>query len=229
MTPPQESSQSREPGVPMHSDAELSPERSAEAPGNRPTEPGLESATADNNPERQLAQAQQHASALQEALQRERADFVNYRRRVAQERDELGQRMRVDVFRALLPVLDDLERALLHTPPGGTREPWVEGYRLVGRKLVNLLEHARMARIGAAGEPFDPRFHEAVGQRPPAHPGEKAGMIAEIVRPGYRLGDEVLRPAQVVVVSDTYAQSDSRDAQGRQDIDVQETGRASTR
>ena len=216
MTPPQESSQSREPGVPMQPDAETPPEGPVGAPGNRPAEAGLESATANYSPERQLAQAQQHASALQEALQRERADFVNYRRRVAQERDELGQRMRVEVFRTLLPVLDDLERALLHIPPGGTREPWVEGFRLAGRKLINLLEQAGVARVGAAGEPFDPRFHEAVGQRPPAHNGEKAGTIAEVVRPGYRLGDEVLRPAQVVVVGDAYAQSGSQGAQGRQ-------------
>lgn len=193
MTAPQESEQPNAPSR-QEIEASASPEHAAdmEAASASPSGEGLE---------RQLAKAQQQAGELQEALQRERADFLNYRRRVGQEREELGQRARVDVLRTLLPALDDLERALQQAAADRTRVPWVEGFQLVSRKLLALLEKAGVERIGAVGEPFDPRFHEAVAQRPPMRPDEQAGTIGEVVRPGYRLKDQVLRPAQVIVVS----------------------------
>lgn len=154
----------------------------------------------DDGQEHQAAKAQQQVSALTDALQRERADFLNYRRRVAQEREELAERVRANALQAILPALDDLERALDQTPASQAQEPWVEGFRLVGRKLLTLLQQAGIARIGAVGEPFDPRLHEALAERPADHPDEKADTIKEVIRPGYRLGDRVLRPAQVIVV-----------------------------
>lgn len=206
MTAPQESNESHTPE--SHASAQQDVEGQVPVQATPPldlaTDPhGASSLRGDDvELKHQLAWAQQRIEALQEALQRERADFLNYRRRVTQERDDLRQRARADVFRMLLPVLDDLERALQQTSTDRTSAPWVEGFRIVARKFLTLLEQAGIARIGATGEPFDPRFHEAVTQRLAAHPDEKAGTIGEVIHPGYRLGDQVLRPAQVIVVSD---------------------------
>lgn len=192
MTTPQESD--------TPTQGEMETRTQATSPQDRTTEP-TQAPTPGNGVQNQLAQAQEQANTLHEALQRERADFLNYRRRAAQEREDVSQRVRAQVFRTFLPVLDDLERALQQTPEGGAREPWLEGFRLVGRKLATILEQAGVTRVGAVGEPFNPIFHEAIGHRPPARPDEQVGSIAEVVRPGYRLGDQVLRPAQVIVVS----------------------------
>lgn len=171
-------------------------------PGRAPEDTRVTPTSAGDDVEHQLAEARQQTDVLKDALQRERAEFLNYRRRAAQERDESSVRSRTNVLQAMLPALDDLERALQQTPADSAREPWVEGFRLVGRKLMALLEKTGMIRVGAVGEQFDPRFHEAAATRPPASPDEKAGTIGEVIHPGYRLGDQVLRPAQVIVVGE---------------------------
>src|SRR5437764_5507401 len=130
-------------------------------------------------------------------LKRERADFTNYRRRVAHERAEQAQAAAADLIRQLLPVLDDLERALRAAPGELIGSSWAAGIRLIDRALRAALERAGLERISAEGQPFDPQVHEALLQEdaPERTPG---GVVREL-RPGYRLGDRVLRPAQVSV------------------------------
>src|SRR5439155_12784757 len=95
-------------------------------------------------------------------LKRERADFTNYRRRIEQERAEQAEAATADLLRALLPALDDLERALHNVPAELAGSTWVQGIRLVDRALHEALERAGLARIRAAGQPFDPQLHEAL-------------------------------------------------------------------
>ena len=131
-------------------------------------------------------------------LQRTAADFANYRRRVDEDREGLSQFSNALLISKLLSVLDDFDRAL-ETVPEGTNEAWVDGVRLVERKLRGLLEAEGVREIEALGQPFDPNFHEAVVHEETAdHPDNQ--VIGELQR-GYRLGDRVLRPSLVRVAN----------------------------
>jgi molecular chaperone GrpE len=130
-------------------------------------------------------------------LKRERADFTNYRRRVEQERAEQAQAAAADLIRQLLPALDALERALRAVPTELAGNQWVEGIRLIDRVLRGTLEGAGLERISAEGQPFDPQVHEALLQEDA--PERTPGVVVRELRPGYRLGNRVLRPAQVSV------------------------------
>lgn len=126
--------------------------------------------------------------------QRTQADFTNYKRRNEQEREESSKFAQADRLLGLLPVFDDLERALASVPPRLARLPWVDGIRLIERKFQNSLENQGLFQIKALGEPFDPKFHEAVRQD-----RGKEGIVIEEIRKGYKLYDQVIRPSLVVV------------------------------
>ena len=126
--------------------------------------------------------------------QRAQADFINYKRRIEQERGEFNKFANAALILSLLPVLDDLERAFDSIPPSLAKLEWVDGIRLIERKLRSSLEAQGLTQIKALGEPFDPRIHEAVRQ----DKGQE-GMVTEEIQKGYMLGDRVLRPTIVVV------------------------------
>ena len=131
--------------------------------------------------------------------QRVQADFVNYRRRVEEEQQEFQRGAAAQLILKLLPVLDDLERALVQTTEDASpsNEGWLEGIRLVVRKFHAVMEEAGVQRVEAAGRPFDPWEHEAVAfQETEEHP---AGHVLGLVREGYKLHGRVRRAAQVVV------------------------------
>jgi molecular chaperone GrpE len=133
-----------------------------------------------------------------ELAQRTQADFENYRKRAAKEAAAAGGRAKAGLVRELLPVLDNLERALqLATGGGGNGDAFVEGVRLVHADLVGVLQRSGVESFAPSGEPFDPTLHEALSTRPQdgAHPG----TVVEVVEKGYRLNDTILRPARVVV------------------------------
>ncbi len=153
--------------------------------------PTLESLTGERDDARQ--QAQEYLTLAQQA----RADYQNLRRRAEHERAEALDRGRGEAALAILPVLDDFERALSALPPNRRDEDWLEGLLLIERKLRSSLEGLGVERIDAEGKAFDPWEHEAVldDVRDDVEPG----TITAVVRPGYRLGGKVLRHAQVVV------------------------------
>jgi molecular chaperone GrpE (heat shock protein) len=138
---------------------------------------------------------------LLDKLRRERADFLNYKRRVARERSSDAERVRADVVEQLLPVLDELERAFAQSPPELEPHPWVAGVRLIQRTLLETLRDLGFERIGEEGEPFDPERHEALFYQEQA--GAQEPRVSSVVRAGYRTRDNLLRPAQVVVVGPT--------------------------
>jgi len=152
-----------------------------------------------NEGEQQLREAQQKADEYLDLLRRTQADFVNYRRRTVQEQAEARTTAQVALLNQLLPVLDDFERALEATPPDLGKHPWVQGLFLVARRLTTLLDQLGVQQIGTCGEQFDPRQHEAISMEASADVPE--GSIVQVVRPGYVLGERIIRPAQVIVAS----------------------------
>jgi molecular chaperone GrpE len=133
-----------------------------------------------------------------ELAQRTQADFENYRKRAAKEAAAAGSRAKAGLVRELLPVLDNLERALqLAGNGGGNGDAFVEGVRLVHADLIGVLQRSGVESFDPSGQPFDPTLHEALSTRPEdgAHPG----TVVEVVEKGYRLNDTILRPARVVV------------------------------
>ena len=136
------------------------------------------------------------------ALQRERAEFQNFRRRTAEERlRDLGLAGE-DLIRKVLVVADDFDRAIEARPASIAHDPWFDGIAAIDRKLRQLLESEGVTAIDAgAGKPFDPREHEAIANVPGT--GREDGEIVEEVRRGYRLRDRVIRPALVAVAANT--------------------------
>jgi len=134
------------------------------------------------------------------ALQRERAEFLNYKRRTADERErELGLAGE-DLIRKVLAVADDFDRAIDAKPPDIAEHAWVEGITAIDRKLRALLESEGVRAIDAApGRQFDPREHDAIANVPDT--GRPEGEIVDELRRGYRLRDRVLRPALVAVAA----------------------------
>lgn len=134
--------------------------------------------------------------AREDELLRALAEQQNVVRRRRQEMDASLKIAQEDWVRELLPVLDDFERAMLAM--GAERsEPIRAGVTLVHERLLRLLERQGLAAIRPIGEAFDPALHDAVAQRP--NPGAAPGSIVEVVEPGYRLRDRVLRHAKVIV------------------------------
>lgn len=147
--------------------------------------------------EDQLLQAQQEAREYLDGWQRARAELDNFRKRVDRERGQLKASLQGEVLRGLLPVLDDMDRAMANLPDDLKEHDWVGGMALVYRNFQKALADQGVAEIPALGEPFDPNVHEAAMQRP--EEGAESGTVIEVLRKGYLIEDRVLRPAMVVV------------------------------
>lgn len=143
-----------------------------------------------------LEEAESRAGEYLDSLQRERAAFQNYRRRVERERAEQSQLIAGELLLKLLPTLDDFYRAM-DAVPAGERNQWFEGIALILRKFERFLADEGVVEIEALGQPFDPTLHEAVGVDHDS--GAASGTVTAVLRRGYRLGDRVLRPALVHV------------------------------
>jgi len=141
-----------------------------------------------------LAEEKAKAEGYLANWQRAQADFINYKRRSEQEKEEISKFANAMLMLNLLPILDDLERAFTSIPPHLARLTWADGIRLIERKLQASLEAQGLSPIKALGEPFDPKFHEAA-----MHGKGKEGIVIEELQKGYKLHDRVIRPAMVVV------------------------------
>ena len=144
----------------------------------------------------ELAQAQ--ADEYLDDLRRERAAFQNYKRRQENERIELRQMAVAGLVLQILPIVDDFERALRAVPEEQSDQPWIEGIKLIQRKLLTTLESVGVLPVEAEpGQPFDPFVHEAVSYE--EHEGHQESEIIAVVDKGYMLGQRTLRPARVRV------------------------------
>lgn len=143
---------------------------------------------------KQLAEERQRAESFYASWQRSAADFVNYRRRTEQERADATRFANAMLIVNILPVLDDLERALQSVSKELAGLTWVDGIQIIYRKLQMVLEAQGLKPIEAVGKAFDPNAHEAVLRVP----GEEGIVLAELQR-GYMLHDRVIRPSLVKV------------------------------
>jgi molecular chaperone GrpE len=144
-----------------------------------------------------LEEVRKEAADNLENWKRERADFMNYKRRVERDQDQARLQIKGEIIKRFLPVLDDIERAIKVLPKEGEQASWSEGIDLIYRKLQNILEVEGVVKIPAEVELFDPTRHEAISYEP--SPDHESGQVIEVIQQGYMLGDRVLRPALVRV------------------------------
>jgi molecular chaperone GrpE len=146
--------------------------------------------------ESKIAELEAAAAEAKDRHLRLAADFDNYKKRSRQEQVETIQHASAELISRLLPGLDDLHKALDHKPEG-IDEAWVKGVELSVRKLEDALRAHGLEAIEAVGKPFDPKVHEAIGHEESSeHPED---TVLEVLRPGYRVRDRVVRPALVKV------------------------------
>ena len=144
----------------------------------------------------ELAEVTRERDEYLDALQRVKAEFDNYRKRAARDQESLVARAHESLVKELLPILDDLERAL-EAAAEHEEAKLEEGVRLVHRSLRDLLAKEGLTEVETNGK-FDPHVHEALLSQPS---DEEEGTVIEVVQKGYTLGDRVVRPARVVVAA----------------------------
>jgi len=173
---------------------------------NSPADP---TASPESAPPGDLEAVVSERDALNEVLLRLRAEFENYRKRSARELSESRDRAQAELLNDLLPVLDNLERAL-DAAEHHEESKVLGGVRMTRDMFVDLLRRAGVEEVETEGAPFDPSVHEAVAMQPSEEHPE--GSIAAILQRGYRHGDRILRPARVVVSSGPGESDDGRAA-----------------
>jgi molecular chaperone GrpE len=141
---------------------------------------------------------EQQVAELTEALQRERADATNIRRRHDEQVAGLKDMVKANVVRDLLPVIDNFERALKHVPTELEGNDYIKGVQGVVKQFEKTLTDLGVERIKTTGEPFDPRHHEAISMEDGDGTEE---VVSEELQAGYKLGDEVIRHAMVRVTT----------------------------
>ncbi len=147
--------------------------------------------------QKDLEKSRSQATSYFEGWQRERADFLNYKKRVERDSAMVSQNALTSVVKKYLVILDDLDRALKTRPSVDEGAGWSEGIDLIYRKLLNMLENEGVRRMEMTDDVFDPNRHEAITyEESPAH---QSGQIIEVIQPGYLLGERIIRPAQVRV------------------------------
>ena|SRR6476659_576197 len=147
-----------------------------------------------------LAKAEKERDEYLDLAKRTKADFENFRKRMTAEVQAAGARGKADVLRDVLPVLDDLERALQAAgldPEGDSDDGLAHGVLLVFRSLRDTLVKNGVEALDPTGERFDPQLHEALSTQPAD--GVESGVVVETMQKGYRLGEQLIRPARVVV------------------------------
>lgn len=175
-----------------------------------PSESGAQGAEGDSSPEQVekdldalLADTQRERDEYLDLARRTKADFENYRKRMAAETQAAAARGKAELAIGLIGVIDNLERALVAAgidageEKQAPEEPLAQGILLTYRELCAVLERGGVEAYDPKGEKFDPQWHEALSTQPVD--GSESGLVVEVLQKGYRFGDQVIRPARVVV------------------------------
>ncbi|MCA9264065.1 MAG: nucleotide exchange factor GrpE [Planctomycetales bacterium] len=174
----------------LGNDAESQSVDDALADFGEASEPGERSEDPVRALQQQLDEANQRALRVQ-------ADLENYRKRARREIEDERKYATMPLLRELLPVIDNLGRAIETTQSDDQAEGVLQGVKMVAEQLKQVLANHRCCEIPARGEPFDPMWHEAIAEMPSEdHP---PGTVTEVAQTGYRLHDRVIRPSQVIV------------------------------
>jgi molecular chaperone GrpE len=178
-------------------EAEVGPEASAAIPVEvePPDAPAAPAADPIAELEAKLAAAEKEKKENWDRYLRAAADLENFRKRQRRELDDARFEAKQKVLKEMLPVVDNLERAIEHAGSAETN-PIVEGVQLVLRQFMTAFERLEVTAIEAANQPFDPNLHEAISQMESDAP---TGTVVQVLQRGYRMGDRLLRPALVVV------------------------------
>lgn len=161
-------------------------------------------------PADQVATLERERDEFKALAQRTQADFVNFKRRVDQERGAIARNSSNHVLAKLLTVVDDLQRAVGALPEEATGS-WGDGVKIVLQNMQSLVESEGVSTFEPSpGDTFDPAEHEAVYYQPTDD--QPPGAVHSVVRPGYRTADRVLRPAQVVVAKEVDEQEEQEEA-----------------
>lgn len=163
---------------------------------------GADTKQADNQNVQQpdaTAQAEAAAAEMKSRYVRLQADFANFKKRTATEKQQISEVVKMDVLQNILPVIDNFERAL-QVPQDSLSDElksFVDGYTMIYKHLMTVLEKEGVTKIDAVGKPFDPNYHQAV-MRVPSDEYDN-DVVVEVLQEGYLLGDKTLRPAMVKV------------------------------
>jgi molecular chaperone GrpE len=174
----------------------ISPEEEPPTSRDEGGEPSGEEEPANEQEAMDAKEAAEAEGPIEDYLalaQRIQADFENYRKRAAREAAQAGERAKSGLVRELLPIVDNLERAIASAEEG--EQHLAEGVRLVHSELIAVLERNGIEQFNPAGDKFDPAEHEALSFREDGVPG----LVRDVVEKGYRSNGRVLRPARVVV------------------------------
>jgi molecular chaperone GrpE len=148
--------------------------------------------------EDQIEKLQDELDQAKDSWLRSRADFDNYKKRVQRDEARARQDALANILKIFLSASDDLERALKNKPKGEGVDGWINGIELIQQKLTNQMKNQGVERMDVKpGDEFDPTIHEAITQED--NPDFKEGQIIEVVQPGYRIADRIIRPAMVRV------------------------------
>jgi len=183
-----------EPAKPEGSEAELAADSGVipvevESPDIAPADPIAEL-------EAKLAVAEKEKKENWDRYLRAAADLENTRKRQKREADDAKFETKTKILKEILPVVDNLERAIEHAGAGSENNPIIEGVNLVLRQLMTAFERLDVTPVEAQGQPFDPNLHEAISQQESDLP---PGSVVTVLQRGYKSGDRLLRPALVVV------------------------------
>ena len=158
-------------------------------------------------------------SQMRGTLQRVQADFINFKRRAGEEREDQQKFANTRLVLKLLPVLDDFDLAIDHASGTEVEAPWLEGIKLIHRKLVSLVESENATKIEAEGRDFDPIEHEAMAYQESAD--HRQGEILSVVRDGYKIHSRVIRPALVILAKEPEAaEEESSASEGKETEDA---------
>jgi len=174
--------------------SETETESMESAPAEEVSEELVQSSAEMDALKRKLEDAETKLAESVDGWQRSQAEFQNYRKRIERDQEVVKSDMKGDLVKKILPLLDDLERAMQNRPAD---EPWANGIDLIMRKFQTLLEGEGVKKIEAEGKEFDPKFHEAISNEPSED--VESGHVIAVVQNGYMLGERVIRPALVRV------------------------------
>ncbi|ADL12145.1 nucleotide exchange factor GrpE [Acetohalobium arabaticum] len=147
--------------------------------------------------EKELERSEQEKEEYINKLQRQRADFSNYKNRVKKEKDNLKENATKELVSELLPILDNFERALASSAEDENLADFMEGMEMISRQLVKVLQQEGLEEISTVGEEFDPNLHEAVAKEPSEE--YESGIVIEELQKGYSFNGQVLRAAMIKV------------------------------
>ena len=164
-------------------------------PNGGTTSPGIEDQVDALNAE--VGEISREKDQFKQMFLRAQADFINYKKRVEEDREELEKYASSRLILKLLPAMDEFRLAIDHASESDADSSWLQGIKLIQRKLNSVLESEVVTRIEAEGREFDPLEHEAMGYSESSDHDE--GQVVSVVRDGYKMHDRVIRPAMVIL------------------------------